>query len=194
LRDERDGRVYVVPGTLLSDLDSAPTRMVERTLHGFKLGEFDEVAVEAGGKKRELVVLSPEQPMNAKFASKKSPERTDDTAKNWHSRVFAMYPTDVLGKGETPAAGTPEIKLKLTWRSKGKDKGWLEVGKVQPPTPAAPAPVPAANGANPAPAAPAPVAPPAEYYARTERTAGWVKLNVNTEDLLKDGERIAAAE
>src|SRR5204863_7783579 len=84
LRDDRDGRVYVLGGTLLSDLESAPTRMVDRTLHALKAGDYDAVAVESGGKRRELVVISPETPATAKLASKKTPDKPDETAKNWH--------------------------------------------------------------------------------------------------------------
>ena len=36
--------------------------------------------------------------------------------------------------------------------------------------------------------------PPAEYYARSERTAGWVKLGGGAEEVVKEAEKIAGAE
>jgi hypothetical protein len=42
---------------------------------------------------------------------------------------------------------------------------------------------------------PPPAAPPkADLYARTEHTAGWVKLPASAEELFKEAEKVAAGE
>ena len=41
VKDQKDGRVYVLGGGIISDLDSASVRLVERTLHTFKPTEWD---------------------------------------------------------------------------------------------------------------------------------------------------------
>ena len=54
-------------------------------------------------------------------------------AKNWHDKVWRMMVTDVLGKGEQPSAGTPEVACKVEYGWHGKQKGFLELGRVTPP-------------------------------------------------------------
>jgi hypothetical protein len=178
VKNERDGRVYVLEGGLASDLDAAATRLVERALHTFKPVDYDALTVAAGGKKRELVQLNPESPVGAKLASKAT-QKPDDMAKNWHDKIWRVMVTDVLGKGEAPQNGAPQVALRIDYRWRGKDKGFLELGRVA-------APPPAASVSGPAPAA--------ELYARTESTAGWVKIAANAEDLLKEADKIASAE
>src|SRR5262249_59081996 len=119
-------------------------------VHGVKAGEFDASSVEAGGKKRDLAVTG-ETPAAQKLASAKTPDKPDETAKNWHDKLFRVFPSEVLGKGEKPANGEPQVALKVTYGSKGKQKGFIEVGKVTLPAPATPpaAPPPPGTPANP---------------------------------------------
>ena len=194
IRDERDSHVYLLGGSLIGDLESASTRMVDRTLHGFKGGEYDALTVESGGKKRDLVVTG-DLPNTTKFASAKSPDKPDETLKNWHEKLFRVFPSDVLGKGEKPAGGEPQVVLKVAYAQKSKGKGFLEVAKVVIPAPPAPAtPPPPAEKVNPHAPPPPPAGPTTEYWARTEHTAGWVKLGFGTDDLVKEAEKIAATE
>jgi hypothetical protein len=161
--DESDKRVYVLGGGIVSDLDAAAVRLVDRTLHTFKVPDFDGLTIATAGKKRELVQTGAENPMNAKLASKKTPGKPDDQAKNWHDKLWRMYVTEVLGKGEAPEKGNPEVMLRVDYTEKGKQKGHLEIAKLN-----APAAV--------TPGTPTPPAPVNEFYARSEHTAGWAKL------------------
>jgi hypothetical protein len=179
--DDADKRVYVLGGGVLSDLDSAAVRLVDRTLHAFKQTEWDQVNVTSGGKTRELVQQGLEQPATAKLAGKKS-GKPDDMAKNWHDKIQRTFVTDVLGKGEKPDGGDPAIVVKLEYFWKGKPKGFLEIGRVTPPAPANPPP--GATSSQP----PAPV-----LYGRTEHTAGWVKLPGSLEETVKEADKIAAS-
>ncbi len=176
-KDERDGRVYVVE-SILSDLDSAQVRLVSRGLHTFKKTEFDAITVSASDKKRELVQTQPETP-NAKLASKKDPNKTDEQAKNWHDKIFGASAVEVLGQGEKPAGGEPQLALKVEYFSHGKSVGFVELGRVPQVAPA--------NTSAPAPTA-------SDIYARTEHTAGWVKLPAIMEDLVKEADKIVAGE
>ena len=36
-------------------------------------------------------------------------------AKNWHDKVWRMMVTEVLGKGELPSGGTPEVACKVEY-------------------------------------------------------------------------------
>jgi hypothetical protein len=180
IKDERDSKVYVLGGGVVSDLQSAAVRLVDRTMHGFKPNEFDGLVMQAGGKQRELVQTGTATAMQTRLASKKSPDKPDEMAKNWHDKLWRLYVTDLLGKGEEPAGGAPQVALRVEYSEHGKTKGFIEVGRI-----AAPPPKDATSSAPP---------PPAEFYGRTEHTAGWAKLPPTTDDLLKEAEKIAAAE
>jgi hypothetical protein len=122
-RDSKDGKVYLVKGTVLSDFEFASSRLVDRRLHTFKIDEFDEERVKAGDATREWVTL-PE----GKLAPKSAPTAPDTFAKNWSDRVFRLIVTEVLGKDETPPQGTPQTELRVEYLSRGRTLGWIELG------------------------------------------------------------------
>lgn len=177
VRDEQDGDVYVLGGGVVTDLESAGVRLVDRQLHAFKPGDFDSVTVTAGGKSRTLTAPQAENQFAAKLLGKGG--KPDDMAKNWHDKVWRMMVTDVLGKGEQPTAGAPEVACKVEYGWHGKQKGFIELGRVTPP--------PVASNVS---------APPSatEQWARTERTASWDKLPASAEDVMKECSKIAAGE
>jgi hypothetical protein len=181
VKDESDGKVYVLGGGVVADLENAGIRLVDRQLHDWKPTEYDGLVVTAGDKRRELVQTSPEVPAQAKLASKSG--RTDEQAKNWHDKMWRILVSDVLGKGELPANGEPKPALRVEYTHRGRPRGFIEIGRV------AGKPPEAASSSSSAP----PPATPSEIFARTESTAGWVKLPANTEELLKEGEKIAAS-
>lgn len=179
LKNERDGRVYVLGRALQGELDSAQVRLVDRTLHGFKQGEFDQLTVVVGGKRRELVQRHADNPQTATLAPAKNPDKADSMAKNWHDKVWRLFAVDVLGKGEAPPQGAPTVALRIDYRLRKKPVGWIEIGRSSPPKPQSSTPTP----------------PPApEFYAKSEHSAGWVKLPTTTEDVLKEAEKVAAAD
>lgn len=180
--DESDKKVYVLGNGVLSDLDNAASRFIDRTMHGFKANELDGVTVSSGGKKRELVQVGEPSPtqITIKLAPKKSPDKLDEQARNWHDKLWRLFPIDILGKGEMPAAGKPDLKLRVDYSYRGKALGFIEIGRVTPPPPAQ-------NASSAPPPAP-------EVYARTEHTAGWVKLSPSADDVLKEADKIAAGE
>lgn len=185
LRDESDGRVYLLGGGLrVSELEAASSRLVDRALHELRPGGYDAVTVEADGKRREFVVLG-DQPLSAKLADRRTPERPDATAKNWTDRVWRLYPVEVLGEGEWPEEGKPQPEIKLEYLSKGKSVGFVELVHASSPATSEP---PATDAAK-APAKPAET----RYYARTEHTAGWVRLSPAAAELYKEAVSIVSA-
>jgi hypothetical protein len=180
VKDDKDGRVYVLGGGVISDLDAAGVRLVDRALHSFKPGEFDSVTVTAGDKKRELSAPPADSPMLQKLVGKKS-GKPDEMAKNWHDKLWRASSIETLGKGEQPKAGTPEIACKVEYGERGKQKGFIEIGRV---SVAAPTNV----------STPTPPAATVENWARTEHTASWVKLPSSAEDVVKECAKVAAGE
>lgn len=177
VKDEQDGRIYVLGGGVINDLESAGVRLIDRQLHAFKPGDYDTVTISAGGKSRTLSAPQAENQFTAKLLNKKG--QPDDMAKNWHDKVWRMMVVDVLGKGEQPTGGTPEVACKVEYGWHGKQKGFVELAHVTPP--------PVASNVS---------APPSatEAWARSEHTASWDKLPGNAEDVIKECSKIAAGE
>ena len=183
VKDEHDGKVYLLGGSILSDLESATTRLLDRSLHQFLPSEFDGLTVAAAGKQREFVQTHAENSSTAKLAAKATPEKADEMVKNWHDKVWRLVSTDVLGQNENPASGAPQIAARIDYTFRGKERGFIELARV----------IPAAPPDGPA-GAPKPLTPQSEIYARTEHTAGWVKVPASNDELLHEAEKIAASE
>jgi hypothetical protein len=174
IRDTADNKVYIVARQILSDLQAASSNLVERRLHGFRLEDIDHVAIDAGGKKRELRAARLEDLPGVRLAPAETPDKFDPTLKNWHDKVFVLFPGDVLGKGEVPASGEPVVALRLDYSSRGRRLGFVEI----------------ARGATPAVSTGTAAPPSNEIYARSEFTQGWFRLNKDAPALLAEGEAL----
>jgi len=179
LRDAKDGRTYLMPRTLMSDLQGASHRLIDRRIHAFKVADFDRLTVTVGGKSRDFVVTNRANPTAYKLAPAATPDKPDETARNWHEKVWRMFPTEILGKGEAPPAGQPQVALKVAYFDGSRSVGWIEIGKLD---------VPASAPATPA-ASSTPLPPHIETYARTEHTVGWVRLG-NDPGALQEAEKL----
>jgi len=179
LRDTKDGRVYLMPRALLADLQGASHRLVDRRMHAFKVPDFNRVMITAGGKSRTFVVTNGQDANAYKLAPAESPDKPDEQARNWHEKVWRLFPSELLGSGELPAAGAPKVVVRVDYQDGTRSVGWLEIGKVE-----LPSTVPESISAAPAPAS-------FETYARTEHTAGWVKVN-NDPNGVQDAEKLAS--
>jgi len=175
VKDEKDGHVYVLGGGVITDMESAGTRLVDRNLHAFKPGDFDTVTITAGGKSKTLQAPQAENQFAAKLLNPKT-GKPDDMAKNWHDKVWRMMVTDVLGKGELPTHGTPDVACKVEYAWHGKPKGFVELGRLTPP--------PVASNVS------TPPAGPVESWARSERTASWDRLPASADDVIKECSKV----
>jgi len=162
LLDEADGHVYLVPQTVVADLDAASARLVERRFHEFRQDEVDGFSVRAGDKER-VFTQSGSFSAGFKVAAKASPDKPDELAKAWIDRVWRFIPTEILGKGEDPADGQPQVEARVEFLRSGNALGWLELARL------------GANG----------------LWIRTEHTAGWVKVHLGATDVLPDAKKLA---
>ncbi len=164
LKKEQDGQVYLLAADLMADLENSSSRLIDRRTHAFKPGEFDGLRIQAGGKERELVVIPNPggSPTSVKLGSKSAPDRPDELAKNWHDRVWRLAVTEVLGEGEVPPSGEPKSALRIDYLDHGRSKGYLELAK----------------GAGP------------EVFAKTENSAGWLRISGAVDDLIKEAPRV----
>jgi hypothetical protein len=174
LRDLGDGRVYLMPRGMLSDLQN-PNHLVDRRLHAFEQGDFDRMVLAAGGKSKEYVQLDREARAKAAFAPAKTPDKRDQMAKNWHDAVWRAFPAEILGRGEDPPGGKPTVVLRVDYYDGKNTVGFMELGREE-----------SATGVS-------EEAPSGDIYARTEHSAGWMKLH-NGAQLLADAQKLLSAQ
>jgi hypothetical protein len=173
LRDTRDGRVYLMPRGMLSDLQN-PNHLVDRRLHAFEMTDFDRMALAAGGKSKDYLQTDHDVRAKAAFAPAKTPDKHDQMAKNWHDALWRAFPSEILGRGEEPPGGKPAVVLRVDYYDGKTGVGFLELGRAE-----------SGSGVS-------EEAPSGEIYARTEHTAGWVKLHNGTQ-LLADAQKLIGA-
>jgi hypothetical protein len=173
LRDTANGRVYVMPRGLLTDLQAAQGRLIDRRMHAFAPADFDRLTVTAGGKTRQLIQLGRERGSAAQFAPADKPDKPDQSLKSWHETIWRTFPMEILGKGEMPKEGTPKLVARVEYFDGKKSIGWMELGKLE--TAAAGQ---SGGGAS-------------EIMARSEHTPSWVSLHTNAQ-VLTDTEKVAA--
>jgi hypothetical protein len=181
IKDVQDNRVYVLDRPILTDLQAASTNLIDRRLHAFKIEELDRVVLTGGAKRKEFVASRIEEFPGIRLAPKETPDKPDATIKNWHDRIFGLFPTEVLGKGETPASGAPNVTLKLEYFSRGRLIGWAELARTKPP-----APPPASSAST----TPPPPPPSPEVLVRSEHTLGWYRVTSDSNNLLTEGENL----
>ena len=131
-------------------------------VRGVRPGDFDAVVVKSDRKEREWTVVPGPTPQASKLAPKGAPDKSDELAKNWHDKVWRLAVTEVLGQGEVPATGEPTVGLRVEYLSKGAPKGFLELAKGQGP----------------------------DVFARTENSAGWMRIHGGAEDLMREAPRV----
>lgn len=154
-----DGRVWVVADGLVQDLSAAASRLVDRRLHAFKPDDPDAVNVVSEGRTRSYVVRRL-QGLN-KLAPADSPDAPNAEATAWADKVWRLTPVELLGKGEAPREGNPQILLRLEYLRNRRPLGHLELGR-------------AGN----------------EAYVRTENTVGWVRTPPGSVSLAEQADHL----
>jgi hypothetical protein len=175
LRDARDGRIYLMPRQLLSELTNGK-RLVDPRLHTFETKEFDKITLTMNGKRREYVHLGRDNFQNDGYASAKTPDKRDVMAKNWADSVWRTFPMEVLGKGEEPKGGEPKVAFRIDYTEKGKPVGWIEIAR--------------AEGTE---ATSSPSGDTVDnIFARSEHSVGWSRLH-SGDMLITDAEKLLAS-
>ncbi len=167
IKDEQSKAVYLLEASLLSDLDPTSQVLVERRLHSFRLNEFDAFTLRAQDKTQTYLHRAPDNIANTvTVAKQESPDTAEELVKNWHDKVFArVVVTEVLGEGEVPKAGAPEVMLRVDYAQKGSAKGFLELA----------------------------MDPKKSTWARSENSAGWVAVHQASDELILEALRFLGA-
>ena len=164
LRDEKDGAVYLLTGSLLSELEPSSQALIDRRLHAFRGPDFDEFVIGYDNAKHAYLQKDAEIPQTMKVSAKETPDKQDDLVRNWHDKVWnRLIVTEVLGKGEQPKTGEPKVELRIDYLARGSSKGFIELGKSA-----------------------------GELWARTENTASWVGLHAGTDDVIAEAKKFTS--
>lgn len=171
-----EGRAYLIAQRLPADMEFAESRLMERRLHKFERTDFDRIEVTSGGKKRVLVQRNKQDPQAYYFAEEATPDKRDDTLKNWVEKTLRMAINDYVAEGEEPQApttapmsGAPAMGeiVSLRFFDGHKDLGSAVISRHQNPK-----------------------TNQLEFFARTETTIGLVRLLTATaESAVQDAEK-----
>ena len=158
-----DGRVFLLGPTLLPDLEGAATRLVDRRMHALEPGDFNAFSVFQGTHERAFVVRGkPPEPVTV--APRSAPDAPNERVRSWHERVWHLLPLEVLGRDEAPPSGETEELFRVEYKRGDRVVGHLTV----------------ARGAE------------GDFYARTEHTAGWVRLHGGVDTLATEAIQVAS--
>jgi hypothetical protein len=100
---------------------------------------------------------------STRVAPAENPDAPSAEATAWADRVFRLAPLEVLGRGETPREGTPTVALRVEYTRDRRPLGFLEIARAG-----------------------------TEWFARSEHTAGWVRLPPGSATLREQAERLEA--
>ncbi len=100
---------------------------------------------------------------STRVAPAENPDAPSPEATAWADRAWRLAPIEALGRGETPREGTPAVALRVDYSRDRKPLGFLELGRAG-----------------------------TEWFARSEHTAGWMRLAAQAGALREQAERLEA--
>jgi hypothetical protein len=98
------GSVYVVTDRLISDLEQAERRLLNRELFGFRERDVETVVVRTGEAVRRYVQQNRDQPGRAFWAGAETPDREDERVSTWLAKLFQIRVERYLAESEDPLA------------------------------------------------------------------------------------------
>lgn len=165
-QDEKSQEVFLVSPHLFNELDPGSQLLVDRRLHLFKQADFDTFTLKADEKSAAFVQTPGNKPEETKVARISSPDKEEAVAKNWHEKVWnRLIVTEVLGQGEAPPNGPPDVQLRIDYSRKDQPKGWIELA----------------------------VDSRKALWARSENTMTWVEVHQSASELIAEGQKLLAA-
>ena len=124
-----DGRVFVLGGTLIQDLTSAASRLVDRRVHAMRPEDADRVVAHLGAESRTF--FQRRVGGTTKLFADAHSDTPDPYAQGWLDRVNKTVPSDVLGRGEVPPEGEPKVELRVDFLRGSQLLGFVELARAQ---------------------------------------------------------------
>ncbi|HMU40081.1 MAG TPA: DUF4340 domain-containing protein [Pseudomonadota bacterium] len=171
------GQVYLLSQRIAADFEFSDSRLMERKLHRFERADYDRIEVKVGEKTRVVVQGNRQNQQNFFFADGATPDKRDDTLKNWVEKLSRLAIGDYVARGEEPTADKAAVAMSGAPKS-GEIMnahffdGKREIGSV------VLFRYPNAKSNQP------------DFFAKTETTVGLVRLIASTADsVLQDAEK-----
>ena len=156
-RDPKTQQTYLLPGSLIQDLQSAQFKFTQAELLTGTLADVDEAVVSALGKERKLLQRNRQNPEEARWVDAAAPDKRNELFANWFQRLSRLKAKGYLPEGKEPGqdlaitAGPPKPVVALQYKLEGKPKDKVEIVRVD-----------TDQGAF--------------FYARSDTTRRWVTL------------------
>lgn len=128
LRTE-DGRVFVLGGSLVQDLASASSRLVDRRVHALRTDDADRLVVHLGAQTRTF--FQRRVGGTTKVFGDAHGDSPDAYAQAWMDKLNKTVPSDVLGRGEIPPEGEPRVELRVDFQRGSQSLGFVELARAQ---------------------------------------------------------------
>jgi hypothetical protein len=124
VKNPDSGEAYVISGSIVDDLTSAESRLVEREFHGFDDSDVTKVVIRAGDASREVVKIPDEKDF---WASPESPTTKDETVSNWMTKVNRLRVTTYVE--DTAPQPKPEQQVMVVeyYNARNTKLGYLEL-------------------------------------------------------------------
>jgi uncharacterized protein DUF4340 len=118
------GEAYVIAGSIVDDLTSAESRLVEREFHGWEDSDVTKVTIRTADGSRDVVRVPDEKDF---WASPDSPQTKDETVSNWMTKVNRLRVTTYLE--DTAPQPKPEQQVAVVeyYNARGTKLGYLEL-------------------------------------------------------------------
>lgn len=158
-RVEGKDEVFLLAGSVISDIKAADSRFMQRQLHRFVPRDVERIAVSGLGEGIDLIQRNRLTPGEAEWVDEAKPGQRNEVFGNWLLRVSRLTATEYLEPGAPPGSDLEETAkpkapvsvMQLKYEGDDGELGQLEMQKVE-----------AENATH--------------FYARTETTRSWVKL------------------
>ena len=169
------GQVFLLSQRIVADFEFADSRLMERRLHRFERADIDRIEVKVGDKTRAIVQGGRQNPQGFFFAEAATPDKRDDSLKNWVEKLLRLSIGDYLAQGEEPATGAPAMSgaaktgelITVRFFEGRKELGSMVLSRY-----------------------PNPKTNQLEYYSRTETSIALVRLLAATaESVITDAEK-----
>jgi hypothetical protein len=102
---DAQGQVFLLSQRIIADFEFFESRLLERRIHRFERADFDRIEVKVGNKSRTIIQSARQNPQAFFFADATTPDKRDDSLKNWVEKLLRLSVADYLAQGEEPSTG-----------------------------------------------------------------------------------------
>jgi hypothetical protein len=123
-KDPQSGEAYVVAGSILRDLTSADTRLLERNLHQWPDTEAKKAKITIGNATRDLVRNDQQKEF---WSRADKPAEKDETASNWMTKIDRLRVTRYEGEKPSAPVSPTDVVCRVDYFDDRRPLGYIEI-------------------------------------------------------------------